>query len=348
MRTMTLAGTLAALAAGMLAVPADAEWRKVIVKESEVREKASPDAKVIKVLEKGRYVNQVNSDGVWKKITEPVEGWISGKDLSDYTAFKNSRLFEVKVKAANIRADHNKSSKRLKTVKKFQNLKVVGKYKDWKKISSPFHGWSHEMLVRFGLKRYVKEGPLNVRSGPSQSASVKKTLKRRDAIHITEKKGDWRHIDRPNHGWVHSKYLSTKRPKKRSSGGGNVGPSFWGTAYKYGRSYRIELVRIDGKAVAKKSAGPFLSMRAAAGRAGVRIYVVSGFRTMSEQQYLWNLYGSPRAARPGYSNHQSGTAFDLNTAGFGGSVYNWLTAHAWSYGFKRTVSFEPWHWEYMR
>ncbi len=346
MRMIAKTAATMMIVAGFFPSSAGAEWRKVLANAAEVRTKAAPDAGVIKVLEKGRYVNQVDSDGVWKKITEPVVGWISGKDISDYTAFKNSRLFEVKVKAANIRADHTKNSRLLKTVKKFKNLKVIGKYKDWKLVSSPVHGWIHEKLVRFGLKRYVKEGPLNVRTDPNLSAHVKKTLKRRDAVHVTEKKGDWRHIDKPAHGWVSSKYLSTKRPKKRN-GGGSLGPSFYGTAYKYGRAYRIEIVRIDGKAVAKKSAGPFLQMREAARRAGVSIYVVSGFRTMAEQQYLWNLYGSPRAARPGYSNHQSGTAFDLN-ASWGSSVYNWLTAHAWSYGFKRTVSFEPWHWEYMR
>ena len=123
--------------------------------------------------------------------------------------------------------------------------------------------------------------------------------------------------------------------------------AYWGTAYKYGRAYRIELVTIDGKPVAKKSAGPFLSMRASARRSGVSIYVVSGFRTMAQQQALWRRYGSPRAARPGYSNHQSGTAFDLN-ASWGNRVYNWLTRNAWRWAFKRTVSFEPWHWEYMR
>jgi len=51
------------------------------------------------------------------------------------------------------------------------------------------------------------------------------------------------------------------------------------------------------------------------------------------------------AAAPGYSNHQSGLALDLNTSE--GSVYDWLSAHGGTYGFARTVASERWHWEYQ-
>jgi hypothetical protein len=50
------------------------------------------------------------------------------------------------------------------------------------------------------------------------------------------------------------------------------------------------------------------------------------------------------AARPGYSNHQSDHALDLNTSDAG--VLNWLNNHADEYGFARTVPSEAWHWEY--
>jgi hypothetical protein len=46
---------------------------------------------------------------------------------------------------------------------------------------------------------------------------------------------------------------------------------------------------------------------------------------MDQQRHLYNLYTSGRgnlAARPGYSNHQSGLALDLNTSSSG--VLNWL------------------------
>ena len=193
----------------------------------------------------------------------------------------------------------------------------------------------------------VTASALRVRSGPGFQYSVITLLDRGTVVNTVRTLGNWTHIDRPSHGWVYTQYLANTSHGGGSFSSGSVAGTFYGTAYRYGSAYRIALVRIDGKAVAARSAGPFLTMRAAARRAGVYIYVVSGFRTMAEQQYLYRLYGSPRAARPGYSNHQSGTAFDLN-ASWGSSVYNWLTRNAWRYGFERTVSFEPWHWEYMR
>jgi len=59
----------------------------------------------------------------------------------------------------------------------------------------------------------------------------------------------------------------------------------------------------------------------------------------------------PATARPGWSNHNSGIAIDLNCKGakFGGvimPIYEWLTLNAYKYGFVRTVSSEEWHWEY--
>ena len=91
-------------------------------------------------------------------------------------------------------------------------------------------------------------------------------------------------------------------------------------------------------------------MRAAAASDGVTIKVVSGFRTMAEQEYLYGCYKSGTcnngnlAARPGFSNHQSGHALDLNARD--PAVGLWLRAHASAYGFHNTVPSEPWHWEF--
>ena len=88
-------------------------------------------------------------------------------------------------------------------------------------------------------------------------------------------------------------------------------------------------------------------MRAAAARTGVALRVVSGFRTMEEQTWLyraWRAGFGNLAARPGYSSHQSGRAIDLNTLTPG--VAGWIAAHARRFGFRPTVPSEPWHWEY--
>lgn len=121
------------------------------------------------------------------------------------------------------------------------------------------------------------------------------------------------------------------------------------TGYRAGRAISICVTTVDGKLVEYRTAAAYLRMKAAARRAGVGLYIVSGFRTMERQRELYNCWvrrvpGCNLAARPGYSNHQSGLALDLNTSS--GGVYRWLTAHGREYGFRRTVPSEAWHWEY--
>lgn len=122
-------------------------------------------------------------------------------------------------------------------------------------------------------------------------------------------------------------------------------------AYSRGRRLPdIEVIQMDGKNVGVNTGSAYEKMRIAAARNGVNITVVSGFRTMDEQTYLYNCYRTKRcnngnlAARPGYSNHQNGLALDLNTRARG--VLSWLNNNAATYGFRRTVRSEPWHWEY--
>ncbi len=122
------------------------------------------------------------------------------------------------------------------------------------------------------------------------------------------------------------------------------------TGYKSGSAFSIKVVDADGKPIETATASSYARMQKAAANAGVSLRVVSGFRTMAEQQYFWGCYvnkncnGGNLAARPGYSNHQSGHALDLNTSAPG--VYNWLSRNAATYGFRRTVPSEAWHWEY--
>ena len=122
------------------------------------------------------------------------------------------------------------------------------------------------------------------------------------------------------------------------------------TGYKSGNSFPIQVVTVDGHKVEWKTANAYMKMAKAAQKDGVQIRIVSGFRTMAEQKYLYHCYtscscnGCNLAAKPGYSNHQSGHALDLNTSAPG--VYHWLSNHAAHFGFKRTVSSEPWHWEW--
>jgi MYXO-CTERM domain-containing protein len=122
--------------------------------------------------------------------------------------------------------------------------------------------------------------------------------------------------------------------------------------YTSGTPTPITVVTVDSKPVETQTANAYYVMAQAAEREGIQLRVVSGFRTYAQQQYLYNCYrncncnGCNLAARPGYSNHQSGHALDLNTGGWNTAAYNWLTANGAAYGFRRTVASEHWHWEW--
>ena len=115
-------------------------------------------------------------------------------------------------------------------------------------------------------------------------------------------------------------------------------------AYVSGSPKAIAVVTIDGKRVTRATGHAFLRMQRAAHAAGVYLSLTSGFRSYEEQDYLYGCYlsggcnGGNLAARPGYSNHQSGVAIDVSTS-------SWLAANAPSFGFERTVPGEPWHYE---
>lgn len=122
------------------------------------------------------------------------------------------------------------------------------------------------------------------------------------------------------------------------------------TGYVQGEPFDITVVSVDGEPVERETANAYIVMQAAAANDGVNIRISSGFRTMDEQTYFWNCYQNCNcnncnlAARPGFSNHQSGHALDLNTAA--GGVLRWLNANGAAYGFERTVPSEDWHWEW--
>jgi LAS superfamily LD-carboxypeptidase LdcB len=85
---------------------------------------------------------------------------------------------------------------------------------------------------------------------------------------------------------------------------------------------------------------------------GVLLALKSGFRTYASQQFLYSGFishqpGFNLAAKPGFSNHQDGFAYDFAIGSYNGDpLYDWLKAHAPAHGFVRTVNGEPWHWEY--
>lgn len=103
------------------------------------------------------------------------------------------------------------------------------------------------------------------------------------------------------------------------------------------------------------------------------MWAQSGFRSYSTQESLYNTYvardgkaaADTYSARPGYSEHQSGLAFDVCatgyaciTSGFNGTApANWLSKNAYKYGFilrypqgksnETGYMYESWHFRYV-
>ena len=122
--------------------------------------------------------------------------------------------------------------------------------------------------------------------------------------------------------------------------------------YINGKAFALTLVDIGhgGKQLASDAAAAFLAMEAAANADGVSFQVNSAWRSNVQQDSLYAAYVAGRgnlAAPPGYSNHQAGTAVDIDSEQGSGAAFRWLTARAGEFKFRRTVSSEPWHWEFM-
>ena len=113
-----------------------------------------------------------------------------------------------------------------------------------------------------------------------------------------------------------------------------------------------------------------ISMIDNAKKDNINLYVVSGFRTWSQQNSLFTNsekrngldYALKYSAKPGHSEHQLGLAVDLNTADenkhFENSKeYEWLKQNSYKYGFVERYpkgkefitgyAFEPWHYRYL-
>ncbi|MBO0811270.1 MAG: M15 family metallopeptidase [Microlunatus sp.] len=140
-------------------------------------------------------------------------------------------------------------------------------------------------------------------------------------------------------------------------------------------SYEPKMTIVEGRQVDHRIAPQLNRLLAGANRAGNPLHVVSGWRSYAYQQSVFDglVYQQGRAAaqkwsaKPGYSEHQTGLAVDLDLAGnpacslqscFGKTRGGrWLAANAWRYGFiirytkanKAVTGYspEPWHIRYV-
>ena len=112
----------------------------------------------------------------------------------------------------------------------------------------------------------------------------------------------------------------------------------------------------------------FRLMKSDAQSIGLNIYISSGYRSYSYQDRIYHNYVSVSgkegadtySARPGHSEHQTGTCFDLNSIddSFAATAEGkWVNDHAYLYGFiirypkgKEAITgyqYESWHLRYV-
>lgn len=118
------------------------------------------------------------------------------------------------------------------------------------------------------------------------------------------------------------------------------------TGYRNGKAFRIRVTQIGWAEVEVATAKAFRKMARAAERDGLALMIRSGFRSHERQRELyraWRAGWGNRAARPGFSNHESGHALDIDVDG---GVLSWLRRNGRRFGFHQTVRGEPWHWEF--
>ncbi len=168
----------------------------------------------------------------------------------------------------------------------------------------------------------------------------------------------------------------TKEPAKETEGA----PDLFGH-HSYSEAPLAQLRTVgragDGYEIRLREAAAksYLSMDAAAKADGVDLVVISGFRTIAEQQQLFfdiskqrNQTPAQRAkvsAPPGHSEHHTGYAMDIGDGSVPSSnlstnfektaAFQWLQSNAAKYSFEMSfptnnpqgVMYEPWHWRFV-
>lgn len=124
----------------------------------------------------------------------------------------------------------------------------------------------------------------------------------------------------------------------------------------------LKAIDNQGHQLALEAADAWLRLVASATAAGHTVLISTAYRDAAEQRRLYQNYVHAVAdwerggrmgqkptpvAMPGSSKHESGLAVDVHVAAYP-QLLAWLRLNAAAYGFKETVSREPWHWEYVR
>jgi len=200
------------------------------------------------------------------------------------------------------------------------------------------------------LLSYVMENgkPKLIPIGTNVKITDAKVLK--DSVFVRAEGFGWTAANNLKNDFL-NETLATFEPTSNDPKGPNAA---WDAGQYLKQLTLIQIVGADNtlKFISNDIVEFYLKLVNDAAAAGVPLPLKSGFRTYPQQEYLYNGYlrhlpGFNLAAKPGFSNHEDGFAYDFAIAGYNGNPrYDWLKAHGPAHGFVRTVNREPWHWEY--
>lgn len=147
--------------------------------------------------------------------------------------------------------------------------------------------------------------------------------------------------------------------------------------HKLPAGFRPDLVTAYGFQMDRRVAAAYEEMDKAAAISGVSLWISSAYRSNERQQTLYSrevsdyeqtdsstqeaeTLAGESVARPGYSEHATGLALDLNGVRDDfdtTTAFQWLSAHAQDYGFVlrypknkqeiTKIKYEPWHYRYV-
>lgn len=244
-------------------------------------------------------------------------------------------------------------------------------------IQLPFLHMTHVTPVaKAAAPKYVTSANVHLRKGPGTKYSVILTIPKGKRIPYLKKNGSWIQTKyKGKTGYVSFQYI---KKAGKSSPASYAAPSTKtpGTYVKgilvVNKKHRLPSSYNPGEN--KQARKAVNAMTAKAKKANIRLTAFSTFRSYDRQRVLYNNYvashGKKQAdrfsARPGYSEHQTGLAFDIGGANskhwaedsFANTKEaKWLTKHAHEFGFiirypkgKEKVTgyqYEPWHLRYL-
>lgn len=138
--------------------------------------------------------------------------------------------------------------------------------------------------------------------------------------------------------------------------------------YKPTDSYNSNITDSCTTCINKEVMSAFNEMKSDMQSLGMNVWIASGYRSYNTQKYLYNNYvlrdgkvnADTYSARAGYSEHQTGLCFDLNSVSDAFSYTNegkWVNDNCFKYGFiirypkgKEDVTgymYESWHLRYV-